>query len=235
MDTKKLFNKATLIVVAIILGAVIIGGAIVFAASVNKPVEPISNATTTQTDAEIPQSVTSQTTQTMQTESLPETSVNANEAQSETYITEEEAKEIAFKHSGVSDATAVYCKLDYDDGIAEFDVEFWSGTTEYEYEINAITGEILSYVYDTDVPMVISQTTNQTTEQNYIGKEKAQEIALQHAGVAQSEVNYIKCEFDFDDGLAEYDVEWKIGQTEYEYTISAIDGTIWEHEVGLDD
>ena len=35
-------------------------------------------------------------------------------------------------------------KLDRDDGQLVYDVEFYAGNTEYDYEINATTGKIIS-------------------------------------------------------------------------------------------
>ena len=59
-----------------------------------------------------------------------------------------------------------------------------------------------------------------------ISAEHAKEIALNHAGVHQGEVNMIKVERDFDHGIYEYEIEfWKNG-TEYDYTINADTGAI---------
>lgn len=62
------------------------------------------------------------------------------------YIGEEKAKSIALNHAGISAANAsrLRCELDRDDGRWEYNIEFVSGTTEYEYEIDAYTGDILS-------------------------------------------------------------------------------------------
>ncbi len=155
----------------------------------------------------------------------------------ESYIGDAKAKEIALTHAGVSEADISYmiCKLDYDNGIAEYEVEFWNGLSEYDYEINAVNGDIISYDYDMETYDTNPITTSTTpTTSDYIGDAKAKEIALTHAGVMENETSYIKCEFDFDDGYAEYEVEWKIGKTEYEYTISAIDGTILERDIDYD-
>ncbi len=154
------------------------------------------------------------------------------------YIGEAAAKAIAFAHAGMDEAEVshMFCKLEYDDGIAEYEVEFWDGITEYDYEINAISGEIIGYDYDMesyDAKPGTTPTAPDATE--YIGEAAAKAIAFAHAGVTESEASRIKCELDFDDGRAEYEVEWEIGRTEYEYTINAIDGTIWEHDVEYDD
>lgn len=73
----------------------------------------------------------------------------ANETNKEK-ITEQEAKDIAFKHAKVnsSDAKFVTTELDYDDGILRYEIDFHSGSYEYDYEIDAHTGSILSYDKD---------------------------------------------------------------------------------------
>ena len=67
-------------------------------------------------------------------------------------ITKEEAKAIALEKAGVAEADVGFFKinLDYDDGIQVYDIEFNNGRTEYEFEIKADNGKILSYDYDDD-------------------------------------------------------------------------------------
>ncbi len=157
---------------------------------------------------------------------------------STSYVGEAEAKSIALAHAGVSSSEVQYitCKLDYDDGVAEYDVDFLVGNTEYDYEILATSGKILSYDRDTDNDNNTS-TTPPTTDSStsYVGEAEAKSTALTHAGVSASEAGVVKCEFDFDDGVAEYEVEWKIGNTEYEYTVNAQTGSIIEFDVDYDD
>lgn len=71
-------------------------------------------------------------------------------AASNEYIGEEKAKEIALNHAGVSEADAGFVKgkFEYDDGTAVYEIEFYSGKTEYEYKINAVSGEIIEYDVD---------------------------------------------------------------------------------------
>lgn len=64
----------------------------------------------------------------------------------------DKAKEIALNHAGLSasDVTFVKAELDYEDGVRVYEIEFWSGRTEYDYEINAESGEIVSYNREMD-------------------------------------------------------------------------------------
>ena len=63
-----------------------------------------------------------------------------------TYIGEAKAKSIALSSAGLTESqvSRLRCQLERDDGRWEYTVEFWSGTMEYEFEIDAHTGTILS-------------------------------------------------------------------------------------------
>ncbi len=155
----------------------------------------------------------------------------------QTYIGEEKAKTLALEHAGVSESEVSFTqsKFDYDDGVAEYEVDFYIGTTEYDYEIDAVTGEVRSYDVDTKNNTTSQAVVSSSDTSQYITVEEAKNIALQDANVNVADASYLKCEFDYDDGRAEYEVEWKVGRVEYEYTISAVDGTIWERDIEQDD
>lgn len=149
---------------------------------------------------------------------------------SSTDIGAEKAKEIALQHAGVSASNAVFVKVEreYDDGRLTYDVDFYAGNKEYDYEILASNGTILSYDADIEGYRIPSSTSSSSS--GYIGVERAKEIALQHAGLSSSGVNFDKAEFDHDDGRAEYEIEFHHNFREYEYTIDAASGTILEAE-----
>ena len=60
-------------------------------------------------------------------------------------ISVQEAKAIALQLVGLqeSDIVGFECELDREDGVTHYEIEFLSGNTEYELEINAYTGAIL--------------------------------------------------------------------------------------------
>lgn len=68
-----------------------------------------------------------------------------------------------------------------------------------------------------------------------IGKEKAKEIALQHAGVSADQVIWEEVERDYDDGRLEYQIEFRVGNKEYEYEVDAKTGNIFERDFDVDD
>ena len=66
-------------------------------------------------------------------------------------------------------------------------------------------------------------------EKVLIGKDKAQQIALDHAGISASNV---KVEYDKDD--QEYEVDFRSGDYEYDYTIGAYSGKVIKHDKEYD-
>ena len=71
-------------------------------------------------------------------------------AAAQAQITEAQAKEIALKGAGLKEAevTFVRSNIDYDDGVMEYEVEFFSGNAEYDYDIDAATGVIRARDFD---------------------------------------------------------------------------------------
>lgn len=139
-------------------------------------------------------------------------------------IGETKAKEIALNHAGLtnSQVTFLQLKLDWENGRQVYEVEFYSGNKEYDYEIDAATGSIVSYDYDIENYTIPSSGTNTgSSTGNYITREKAQQLAQAKAPNA----TLVKLEFDFDDGRAVYEGELRDGRTEYEFEIDAATGS----------
>ncbi|MBP8620255.1 MAG: PepSY domain-containing protein [Firmicutes bacterium] len=166
-------------------------------------------------------------------------------SQPTTQITPEKAKEIALNHAGVkaSDVTGYKSELDWDDGVKVYELEFWAGDYEYDYEINAVTGTVLKsekeYHGSTVNP---SPTQSNTTPQSstaqpasQITAARAKEIALNHAGVKSSDVSGFKSELDWDDGVSIYELEFNAGGYEYDYEINAATGAVVKSEKDRDD
>ena len=82
------------------------------------------------------------------TTALPTGATN-NTTTSSASITLEQAKAIA-KAKAPSTATVVKCELDEDDGRWVYELELRDGRTEYECDINAVTGVILDWEVDTN-------------------------------------------------------------------------------------
>lgn len=67
-------------------------------------------------------------------------------------LTEDEAIEIALNHAELTkDAvTRLYAEYEIDDGVPTWEINFDHERLEYDYEIHAETGKILSYDVDND-------------------------------------------------------------------------------------
>lgn len=157
------------------------------------------------------------------------------------------AKSTALTDAGLSDADVTFTKekIDYEDGIAVYDIEFYTSTHAYEYEINATTGAVYSKdteVYSTGIGYIghdlhdehdkhHGYTGNTTDAAAYIGEDKAKSIAVDHAGFSAADVSFLKVELDSDDGQIVYEVEFYKDGREYEYTINASTGTIIEYDI----
>ncbi len=81
---------------------------------------------------------------------------SANKAQANTdktaIITKDEAKQVALKHAGFDETQVKFLRAeyDYDNGRETYEVEFTKDKYEYDYEIDAVSGEILSFDKDFD-------------------------------------------------------------------------------------
>ena len=66
------------------------------------------------------------------------------------YIGVDAAKAIALRNVGLTESDVVFvkAKLDRDDGKMMYDIKFYSGNAEYDYEIDAHTGNIIKLNYD---------------------------------------------------------------------------------------
>ena len=152
-------------------------------------------------------------------------------------ITAEKAKEIAFNHAGVKASETVFikCERDFEDGCAVYEIEFavpdGSGYTEYTYEIVASDGRIAHVEREFESTV----ETDKKTAAVKISLEKAKEIALNHAGVSVKNTVWIKGKLDADDGAAVYDIEFRVGEWEFDYEIHAETGEILEAEKETDD
>lgn len=82
-------------------------------------------------------------------ETLPAQAPSAA-ADSSQPLTREQAQQIALDHLGFTadQVTRLRTEYEIDDGIPMFDVAFYEGDWEYEFEIHAESGKILSYDRD---------------------------------------------------------------------------------------
>ena len=159
-----------------------------------------------------------------------------------TLLTAEEAKAIALAHSGFTadQVQGLRAEYDVDDGVKEYEVEFRAGDWEYDYTIGAEDGKILKWNKEYD-PVVTNVPETEPVETEPIPTEsaatlltaeEAKAIALAHAGFTAAEVQGLRAEYDVDDGVKMYEVEFRVDGWEYEFEIHAETGKIlsWDKE-----
>ena len=167
-------------------------------------------------------------------------------------ITQKDARKIALEDAGLTEAEVTVSaeKLDTENGVAVYEVDFVKGNVKYEYDINATTGAVYSKssestaVPSTEAAAQPSETaaaaanatvapTAAVTEasRGFIGVDRAKSIALGHAGVSASSVSFSKAKLDDDDGRGVYEIEFYVGNTEYDYEIDAYSGGIIEYDI----
>lgn len=150
------------------------------------------------------------------------------------YIGSAKAKTIALAHAKINVLNVTYIKseLDDDDKLVKYEVEFKASNTKYEYDIDALTGEIISSVTevgdnnDDDNDDVDQQTT-------YIGTTKAKEISTNHAKL--SNVTFTKAVLDTEDNVKVYEIKFIANGDEYEYIINAKTGKIVDFNIEIND
>lgn len=139
-------------------------------------------------------------------------------------IGEDQAQQIALEQAGLTaeEVSRLRAVQDRDDGSLEYEVEFFTDTTEYDYEIDAATGIIWKESQE-----ILSRGRQDAGD---VGSDAAQEAALAHAEMALEDVISPVVRKELDDGYLEYEVTWLTDTDEYEYIIDGAAGTVWQWE-----
>jgi uncharacterized membrane protein YkoI len=135
------------------------------------------------------------------------------------------AKRVAVADAGRSYGKAKFTKarVERDDGVRHYDIEFTYNTSKYRYE------------YDYEISMggkVLEMDVDRHALQKgkFIGVKKAKSIALKKAGVKASQATFTSAHREYDDGRYLYDIEFYYGDWEYSFEIAATTGRIIEWE-----
>lgn len=141
-----------------------------------------------------------------------------------------------------STAKMAYSEVDpeLDESPAHYEVELHTVWGEFEYRVDAYTGEVLSGQKDllgtgSGQGDVSKPSDSKNTPSGDIGHAKAKSIALNHAGVSEDKAYDMDIELDDEDGRLIYEVEFKSGNMEYDYEIDAASGAVLKHESELND
>jgi len=162
----------------------------------------------------------------------------ANKANKTKKISADKAKKIALGDAKLAekDVTFVKVELELEDNRLVYDVEFYSGNVEYDYDIDAVSGAIVSADRDIENYVIPAQPSTEATtkaQASEISVEKAKQIALSHAGVGSA--RFTKAKIDYENGVKVYEIEFKVGNMEYEYDINVVNGAIVSSSAEIDD
>lgn len=159
-------------------------------------------------------------------------------------ITAEDAKKAVTGE--IKGAEILSSVLDEDDWLKEYDVTFKTDTVYGTYEVHPQTGAVLKReIKFVETPLAVTQPAEQNRVNipdrssgstpvrgsSLITPQQAKEIALSNAPGASVR----KCELDYDDGIAVYEIELRNGPIEYEFEINASNGNILDLDIDHDD
>ena len=149
---------------------------------------------------------------------------------SNSYIGVNRAMNIALKKvPGASNSHVKKIHLDRENGRMVYEGEIYYNVQEYEFDIDAVTGDIVKWKVD-GVSNNSGYVNNNVNNSQTITMEKAKTIALaQVPGANQS--HFGKIDLDYDHGRAVYEIEIFYNNSKYEFDIDASTGEIIGTEV----
>ena len=158
----------------------------------------------------------------------------ANKSNKAKKISSDKAKKIALGDAKLAEKNVTFVKveLEFEDNKLVYDVEFYSGNVEYDYDIDAVSGAIVSADKDIENYVIPAQPSTEA-QASEISVEKAKQIALSHAGVGSA--RFTKAKIDYENGVKVYEIEFKVGNMEYEYDINVVNGAIVSSSAEIDD
>ena len=158
----------------------------------------------------------------------------ANKANKTKKISADKAKKIALEDAKLAEKNVTFVKveLEFEDNRLVYDVEFYSGNVEYDYDIDAVSGAIVSADKDIENYVIPAQPSTEA-QASEISVEKAKQIALSYAGVGSA--RFTKAKIDYENGVKVYEIEFKVGNMEYEYDINVLNGAIVSSSAKIDD
>ncbi len=155
------------------------------------------------------------------------------------YIGSDEALNIALNDAGtvIGAVSELDVEFDSERGVMVYEVEFNAGGREYEYDINAKTGEIVKRNIEGDSSSSGSGNngSNNNSSDSYISQQAALDAALSHAGVSASDIYDYSVEFERENSIYVYEIDFKSAGYEYNYEINAVNGQIIKYEREWDD
>lgn len=94
------------------------------------------------------------------------------------------------------------------------------------------SGDNMATTTTSDITSTTSDgvVTGGTTAAPTVSQDNATAIALDHAGLTADAVEGLRVEYEVDDGIPRYEIEFRQGATEYDYDIHAETGQILSYD-----
>ena len=140
------------------------------------------------------------------------------------------ARTAAEQYAGTTALNSVTAEVDseLDESPAHYEVELHTAWGEFEYLVDAYTGNVLSGQKDLLTTASVGNATAKPSAPSEaaqdIGHAKAKSIALNHAGVSENQAYDMEIELDDEDGTIVYEVEFQSGMGVYSYENNAASG-----------
>lgn len=141
-------------------------------------------------------------------------------------MTLEDAKAIALQSAKLTEDDVLVTKmeLDEDDGRQEFEIDFISAGMEYEYEIDALSGQVLKLSTE-----MLSAKENERYGATYITMDEVKSIVIAAAGIAEADAVFTQIQLDYDDGQMDYEVKFMAAGERHSFDLDAMTGDVLKH------
>ena len=129
------------------------------------------------------------------------------------------AVEVALADAGLTEdeVTVGDVERGREQGASVYEVEFWTDSRDYEYDIAVADGEIVSAGWE---------LTDPYPEGSQIAQAKAKKIALEYAGVSENGAEFTKSSNGTDKGIPVYELKFTDGTAEFKCDIAKEGGEI---------
>ena len=164
------------------------------------------------------------------------------------------AETAALRHAGVTEAevSGLHSDLELEGLTPVSDVSFWTQDAKYEYEVTAFGHEIRQFEREPLANAGQSGSSSQngtqpgtsgaagtqqggaSAESGMIDGTAAMNAALSHAGLTEADIYGYQSWLDSDHGTQIYEIEFRSGNSEYEYEINAYSGEVLKFESDRD-
>lgn len=134
-------------------------------------------------------------------------------------ISDAQAKAIALEDAGLSTDQVTFDRIEMgtEQGAFVYEIEFKTGSMEYDYDVAVADGEIVEESWEIRRP---------SASGSQISEAQAKSIAVNDAGVSEADVTFIKTEYGDEDGVPVYEIEFEDQTTKFDYDVAKAGGRV---------